>query len=134
MSDKEKYIYVNGKKIYVSDEIYQEYKKLKNHEEYLQRIDGKYIDYNFQGVNDSIENIEDKKVDIEKIIETKLRLEDLYKALDKLNEYERRIIIALYFEERTIRDLAKQEKVSPKKIFSLRNKILQKLKKIIERE
>lgn len=36
-------------------------KKLKNHEEYLQRIDGKYIDYNFQGVNDSIENIEDKK-------------------------------------------------------------------------
>lgn len=131
---KEKYIYVNGKKIYVSDEIYQEYKKLKNHEEYLQRIDVKYIDYNFQGVNDSIENIEDKKVDIEKIIETKLRLEDLYKALDKLNEYERRIIIALYFEERTIRDLAKQEKVSPKKIFSLRNKILQKLKKIIERE
>ena len=125
---EEKYIYVNGKKIYVSDEIYQEYKKLKNHEEYLQRIDGKYIDYN------SIENIEDKKVDIEKIIETKLRLEDLYKALDKLNEYERRIIIALYFEERTIRDLAKQEKVSPKKIFSLRNKKLQKLKKIIERE
>ena len=131
---KEKYIYVNGKKIYVSDEIYREYKKLKNREEYLARLDRKHRGFHFDGVNQSVEDLEDKSVDIEKIIETKLRLEDLYKALDNLNEEERRIINALYFEERTIRDLADEEEVSSKKIFTSRNKILQKLKKLIEGE
>ncbi|MGO1581462.1 MAG: sigma factor-like helix-turn-helix DNA-binding protein [Peptoniphilaceae bacterium] len=63
-----------------------------------------------------------------------MRLEDLYKALDNLNEEERKVINALYFEEKTIRELAKEEEVSSKKIFTSRNKILHKLKKIIEGE
>lgn len=86
---KEKYIYVDGKKIYVSDEIYREYKKLKNREEYLSRLDRKYRDLYFTSENDAIENIVDKSVNVEKIIETKLRIGDLYKALDNLNEEER---------------------------------------------
>lgn len=131
---KEKYIYVNGKKIYVDNEIYREYKKLKNREEYLARLDIKHRGFHFEGMNQSVEDLEDKSVDIEKIIETKLRLEDLYKALDNLNEEERRIINALYFEEKTIRDLAEEEDVSSKKIFTSRNKILKKLKKIMEGE
>lgn len=112
---KEKYIYVDGKKIYVSDEIYREYKKLKNREEYLSRLDRKYRDLYFTSENDAIENIVDKSVNVEKIIETKLRIGDLYKALDNLNEEERKIIDALYFEEKTIRDLAKEKDVSSKK-------------------
>ncbi len=131
---KEKYIYVDGKKIYVSDEIYREYKKLKNREEYLSRLDRKYRDLYFTSENDAIENIVDKSVNVEKIIETKLRIEDLYKALDNLNEEERKIIDALYFEEKTIRDLAKEKDVSSKKIFTSRNKILQKLKKLLDVE
>ncbi|MGO3752163.1 MAG: hypothetical protein ACTJGH_05310 [Peptoniphilaceae bacterium] len=39
-------------------------------------------------------------MDIEKIIETKLKLEDLYKALNNLNEEERKVINAVYFEEK----------------------------------
>ncbi|MGO1581467.1 MAG: sigma factor-like helix-turn-helix DNA-binding protein [Peptoniphilaceae bacterium] len=73
-------------------------------------------------------------MDIEKIIETKLRLEDLYKALDNLNEEERKVINSVYFEEKTIRDLAEEDEVSAKKIFTSRNKILQKLKNIMEGE
>ena len=121
---KEKYIYVDGKKIYVSDEIYREYKKLKNREEYLSRLDRKYRDLYFTSENDAIENIVDKSVNVEKIIETKLRIGDLYKALDNLNEEERKII----------RNLAKEKDVSSKKIFTLRNKILQKLKKLLDVE
>ena len=71
---KEKYIYVDGKKIYVSDEIYREYKKLKNREEYLSRLDRKYRNLYFTSENDAIENIVDKSVNVEKIIETKLRI------------------------------------------------------------
>ena len=35
MSDKEKYIYVGSKKIYVPDEVYRAYKKELNHEDHL---------------------------------------------------------------------------------------------------
>ncbi|HES4526391.1 MAG: sigma factor-like helix-turn-helix DNA-binding protein [Peptostreptococcus sp.] len=131
---EEKYIYVNSKKIYVSDEVYKEYKKLKNREEYLARLDRKHKEFHFGGEILSVEDLEDKSVNIEKIIETKLRIEDLYNALDNLNEEERRIINALYFEDKTIRDVAKEQEISAKKIFTSRNKILQKLKKTIEGE
>ena len=39
MSNKEKYIYVKGNKIYVSDEVYRAYKKELNHEAHLKRLD-----------------------------------------------------------------------------------------------
>ena len=62
-------------------------------------------------------------MDIEKIIETKMRIKDLYQALRKLNAEELKVIDSLYFKKMTIRDLAKEQKVSSKKIFSFRNKI-----------
>ena len=77
-------------------------------------------------------SIVDENVDIEKIIETKMRIEDLYQALDKLNDEERKVIYSLYFKEMTIRDLAKEQQVSSKKIFSFRNKILKKLREMLE--
>ena len=58
-----------------------------------------------------------------KIIETKMRIKDLYQALRKLNDEELKVIDSLYFKKMTIRDLAKEQKVSSKKIFSFRNKI-----------
>lgn len=42
MLDKEKYIYVRGKKITVSDEVYKAYKKELNHETHLNRMDIKH--------------------------------------------------------------------------------------------
>lgn len=44
----EKYIYLRGKKIYVSDELYRENKKHKNHEAYLQRLDRKNRVYSLE--------------------------------------------------------------------------------------
>ena len=79
-----------------------------------------------------LNSIADKNVDIEKIIETKMRIEDLYQALEKLNEDERKVIDSLYFKEMTIRDVAKEQQVSSKKIFSFRNKILEKLRELLK--
>ena len=79
-----------------------------------------------------LNSIVDENVDIEKIIETKMRIEDLYQALEKLNDEERKVIDSLYFKEMTIRDLAKEQQVSSKKIFSFRNKILKKLREMLE--
>ncbi len=132
MVDDRKYIYIKGKKIYVSDEIYKAYKKQINHEAHLSRLDRKHQVYGFEDYKLDLNSIVDENVDIEKIIETKMRIEDLYKALEKLNEEEKKVIDSLYFKEMIIRDLAKEQQVSSKKIFNFRNKILKKLKEMLE--
>ena len=132
MTDDHKYIYVRGQKIYVSDEIYKAYKKQINHEAHLNRLNRKHKVYGFEDYKLDVNSIVDENVDIEKIIETKMRIEDLYQALEKLNDEERKVIDSLYFKEMTIRDLAKEQQVSSKKIFSYRNKILKKLKEMLE--
>ena len=102
MSDKEKYIYVKGKKIYVPDEVYRAYKKELNHEAHLKRLDRKHKVFHFGDFNTSIVDIADNTVDVEKIIETKMLIEDLYRALDSLNDEERKLIEALYFDDKTL--------------------------------
>lgn len=133
MSDKEKYIYVKGKKIYVSDEIYKVYKKQINHEAYLKRLDRKHKAFHFGDFNTSIVDIADDTVDVEKIIETKMLIEDLYRALDSLNDEERKLIEALYFDDKTLTEVAKQGDTNPMKISRLRNKILEKLRKLLDK-
>ena len=133
MENNERYIYVNGNRIYVSDEVYKEYKKKLNHEEYLKRKDIKQGVFNFSDYGKDILNIIDTNIDPEKIIETKMRIEDLYRALDSLNDEERAVIEALYFDKMSIRDLAKEKEVSIKNIFSFRNKVLNKLKEMLEK-
>ena len=132
MTEDKKYIYVNGKKVYVSDEIYKAYKKQINHGAYLNRLDHKHNVYGFEEHNIDLNSIVDENVDIEKIIETKMRIEDLYKALGKLNKEEKEVIDSLYFKEMSIRDLAEKKHASSKKIFNLRNRILKKLKEMLE--
>ncbi len=135
MSDnyKEKYIYVKGKKIYVPDEVYRAYKKEINHEAHLKRLDIKHGVFHFGDFNTSVVDIADKSIDVEKIIETKMRIEDLYRALDSLNDEERNLIKLLYFDDKTLIEVAKQRNTNPMKISRLRNKILEKLRKLLDR-
>lgn len=83
-NDKEKYIYAKGKKIYVHDEVYRAYKKELNHEAHLKRLDRKHGVFHFGDFNTSVVYIADKSVDVEKIIETKILIEDLHRALNNL--------------------------------------------------
>lgn len=133
MSNKEKYIYVKGNKIYVSDEVYRAYKKELNHEAHLKRLDRKHKVFNFGDFNTSIMDVADDTVDVEKIIETKMLIEDLYLALDSLNDEERKLIEALYFDDKTLTEVAKQGDTNPMKISRLRNKILEKLRKLLDK-
>ncbi len=133
MSDKEKYIYVKGKKIYVPDEVYRAYKKELNHEAHLKRLDRKHKVFHFGDFNTSIVDVADNTVDVEKIIETKMLIEDLYRALNNLNEEERNLIKLLYFDDKTLIEVAKQRNTNPMKISRLRNKVLEKLRKLLDR-
>ncbi len=132
-NDKEKYIYVKGKRIYVPDEVYRAYKKELNHEAHLKRLDRKHKVFHFGDFITSIVDIADNTVDVEKLIETKMLIEDLYRALDSLNYEERKLIEELYFYDKTLTEVAKQVDTNPMKISRLRNKILEKLRKLLDK-
>ena len=125
-----KYIYVNGKKIYVSDEIYKAYKRQKNREEYLRRLDVEFLDFNFTE-NYSIEDIEDESINVEKIVETKMLIDELKKAMESLSDDEREIITRLYFDDEPLRKVAKSRNVSHPALIKKRDRILKKLREMI---
>ena len=113
--------------------MYRAYKKEINHEAHLKRLDIKHGVFHFGDFNTSVVDIADKSIDVEKIIETKMRIEDLYRALDSLNDEERNLIKLLYFDDKTLIEVAKQRNTNPMKISRLRNKILEKLRKLLDR-
>ena len=84
---KEYYLYVNGQKVKVSEEIYKVYWREKEHEKYLEQVDRKNHLLLFSSLDHDghfYENIVDEGVDVEKIVETQMRpsqSETLYQGL-----------------------------------------------------
>ena len=107
-----KYIYVKGKRVYMSDEVFQAYKQQKNREEYLRRLDFQFIDYNFSD-NHNLADIEDESMNVEKIVETQILIQQLRKAI------------------RSLRRVASERNISHPALMKKRDKILKKLREII---
>ena len=76
--------------------------------------------------------IVDESVDVEKIVETQMMIEAVRNAISRLNAEERDIIERLYFNDETVRSVAKLKSITHPALIKRRNKILEKLKKFIE--
>lgn len=132
---EEYYLYVRGKKVKVSEQIYKVYWREREHEKYLEQVDKKNhllffssMDYDGHFVN----NIVDESVNVENIVETQMMIEELRAAISRLNDEEKDIIERLYFNDETIRSVANLKGISHPALIKRRNKILEKLKKFIE--
>lgn len=79
------------------------------------------------------DNIIDESVDLEKIVETQMMIEALRTAISKLNEEERDIIERLYFNDETLRSVAKLKSITHPALLKKRNKILEKLKSLLNK-
>ena len=130
------YLPIDGKLIPVSREVYDNYYTLKRRERYLEESDiskGLLYFSNFDTEDGNfIDNVADKTVNVEKLVETGMMIRELYKALNSLNEDERELIERIFFEEEAIREIARNEKVSHVAIQKRRNRILNKLKEILK--
>lgn len=136
MVNKEYFIFVNGDKIIVSKEIYQAYWKQRNRENYLERLDRKNKLLFFSDVDHDgnfVDNLEDKRIDVEKLVETKEAINNLYQALSQLNDDEKEIIEALYFRDETTRLVASNLGLPQTTLIRKRNNILKKLRYILEK-
>ena len=132
---KEYYIIVDGKKVFVSEEVYKMYWKDTNHVNYLERVDRKHGLLYFSEMDKDghlVDNIPDKNVDVEKLVEMKALIDRLNIAMNSLTKDEREIVERLFFEDESLSSVAKRKKVSYQAIQSKKNTILAKLKKFFE--
>lgn len=135
MAKKEYYLYVKGKAVPVSEEVYKAYWKITEHEKYLQRKDWKHNVIPFSALDHDghfVDNIIDEKIDLEKIVEVKMRIEELHRALNTLSKEERELLEAIFYKEESLRSIGKKEKVTHQAISGRRDRILEKLRKILE--
>ena len=132
---KEYYLYVNGQRVKVSEQIYKVYWREKEHEKYLEQVDKKNHLLFFSSLDHDgtfVDNLDDESVDVEKIIETQILIETVRNAVSRLNDEERDIIERLYFNDETLSSVARSKKVSYQAIQWRKNNILKKLKVILK--
>ena len=79
-----------------------------------------------------VDNIIDEKIDLEKIVEVKMQIEELNKALATLTKEARELMEAIFFREESLKSIGEKEKVTHQAISGRRDKILEKLRKILE--
>ena len=135
MDKKDYYLYVKGKAVKVSEEVYKAYWKITEHEKYLQRKDWKYDVIPFSAMDYDghfVDNIIDEKIDLEKFEEVKMQIEELHKALATLTKEEKELIEAIFYREESLRSISRKEKITHQAIRQRRDKILEKLRKILE--
>ena len=107
---KEYYLYVNGQRVKVSEQIYKVYWREKEHEKYLEQVDKKNHLLFFSLLDHDghyVDNIVDESVDVEKIVETQMMVEAVRNAISRLNAEERDIIERLYFNDETVALMSK---------------------------
>ena len=135
MAKKEYYLYVKDKAVPVSEEVYKAYWMITEHEKYLYRKDREHCVLPFSSFDYDghfVDNIIDEKIDLEKIVEVKMQIEELHKALNTLTKEERELMEAIFYREESIRSIGKKEKVSYQAIGKRRDKILEKLREILK--
>ena len=96
---KEFYLYVNGQKVKVSEDIYKVYWREREHEKYLEQVDRKNHLLFFSSLDHDgnfVDNITDESVDLEKIVETQMMIEAVRNAISKLNDETWIVIQALW--------------------------------------
>ena len=132
---KEYYLYVKGKAVPVSEEVYKAYWKITEHEKYIYRKDREHRVLPFSSFDYDghfVDNIIDEKIDLEKIVEVKMQIEELHRALNTLTKEERELMEAIFYREESLRSIGKKEKVSYQAIGKRRDKILEKLREILK--
>ena len=147
MREDEFFLYINGQRVQVSEEIYKEYRHSEDKEqyfmEYLKR--GRYVKDKDSGRTEYIPSREvsyeqlleesheprHQEEDLEEKVLRKLLMEDLARALHSLSDEELELIREIFWLEKTERELEVKYHVSQKAIHKRKVKILDKLRKFL---
>jgi len=139
--NKQFYIHADGQRVEVTEEVYRAYYKMGRRERYLEERDasnGKVLysdmDTTEMTGEESIPDLD--SVSIDDSVVSSMLLEQLRKHLDSLSDSERELIDALFFSNdgdgMSEREYAVMSGIPRKTISDRKNRILAKLKKLLE--
>lgn len=149
MSEKDFYLYIDGRRVKVSGEVYREYQRLENKEQYfMKRLkQGRTIvDYE----NQTVTYVPGREVSYEELLEKNWEfpapddavddaavkaqmVRQLEEALHSLTDEEMSLIQELFYLEKTEREAAGLFQVSQNTIHYRKCRVLEKLKKLLEK-
>ena len=127
---KDRYVWLDGVKVPVSEEVYRAYYRPVWREAKRKEVRDD-TEYSLDALEESGFEAADSAL-VDDIVADKLLLDELYAALDELTDDERSLIDALFYKERSERNVAAERGVQRNTVVYHRNKILGKLKKILE--
>lgn len=150
MDADKKRVWVSGQYIEVTDAVYDAYMKgdrkiryfendlkteraLMDTDGHIKQIIPSREDSLDRLMDDNAEQFTDHHESVEDMVLRKISAEKLYQALAELSEKEREMIVALFFEEKTERELAAVLGISQPAVHKQKNKILKKLKTFLEK-
>ena len=150
MDADKKRVWVSGQYIEVTDAVYDAYMKgdrkiryfendlktervLMDTDGHLKQIIPSREDSLDRLMDDNAEQFTDHHESVEDMVLRKISAEKLYQALTELSEKERELIVALFFKEKTERELAAVLGISQPAVHKQKNKILKKLKTFLEK-
>ena len=129
----ERYIYIDGEQIPVTEEVYRAYKRPiwreKKRREREKERGAKPL--SLEKFTDDGFDIQSNAVPLDEVIADKLLEGMLPDVLAELTDDERRLIIALYYEKKTEREIACDVGVSQPAIHKRRKRILKKIKNMM---
>ena len=128
--DKEYFIELNGRQIPVGKEVYDAFKRPAWKERKRSQVRAEK-ELSLEAFADAGFEIPSGEALVDEIVEDKLVLDMLSKALSELTEEERVLIDELFFNDKSEREIAREIGVSQPAIHKRRNRILEKLKKLM---
>jgi RNA polymerase sigma factor (sigma-70 family) len=137
-----RFIKIGKELVSVSGEIYREYYKMGRRARYLEedvkvgriKVEGDKVTF-VDSKEDSIQRLMELGADfasnqlVEDIVADKAEMQILQKAMAELERDEQELIEAIYFQNLSTREIAKQEKVSQPAVVKRHKKVLDKLRK-----
>ena len=140
MDTKKKfYIRIGNQVEQVTEEVYREYFKMDRRERYLEERDlvhGRFLYSQLDNVYEDVlgeEMIVDSLAeDLCDVIVSKIMIEKLKECLSLLSDEDLNLIIQLFYEEKSQRQLSVESGVPVMTISDRKNRVLKKIKKSME--
>lgn len=128
---KEYYITIDGKDVPVTEEVYRAFKRPAWTERKRREIRSEN-ERSLEAFTDDGFDIPSEQALVDELVEDKLLLDMLFNALLELTDDERDLVNALFYEEKSERELSKDTGVPHPTIHSRKVSVLQKLKRLLE--
>ncbi|MBE3592439.1 MAG: sigma-70 family RNA polymerase sigma factor [Thermoanaerobacter sp.] len=129
--DKEYNIKLNGKLIPVTEEVYYAFKRPAWKERKRRQVRSEK-ELSLEAFADAGFEIPSSQALVDEIVEDKLLLDMLFRALSELTEDERFLINELFFNDKSEREVAKEIGRSKTGIHKQKEKILSKLRNLLK--